>query len=199
MADISFDQVKKLRDQSGAGFNLCKDALTESKGDMDKAMEYIRKKGADKSAKRADRETSEGVLGVYIHGVDQKTSAIVELNCETDFVANNENFRDLAHKLAMQVAAMSPVYVSRDDVPKDVLKKEKEIISDSDDVKGKPKDILEKIVEGRLEKFYTDNCLMEQKYFLDEDLKIEDLVNEAIATIGEKIVVSRIYRMTVGG
>jgi elongation factor Ts len=199
MADADFKQVKELREKSGVGFNLCKEALEDSKGNMDKAMEYIRKKGADNFAKRSDKETSEGIIGVYVHGVDHKTAALVELNCETDFVAKNDDFRDLAHTIAMQVAAMSPKYVSREDVPADVLEKEKKIIKESDDVKGKPKDVLNKIMEGRIEKFYKENCLLDQFFFQDEDVTIQDLLNDAVAKIGEKIVVSRIYRMTVGG
>jgi elongation factor Ts len=176
MADADFKQVKELREKSGVGFNLCKEALEDSKGNMDKAMEYIRKKGADNFAKRSDKETSEGIIGVYVHGVDHKTAALVELNCETDFVAKNDDFRDLAHTIAMQVAAMSPKYVSREDVPADVLEKEKKIIKESDDVKGKPKDVLNKIMEGRIEKFYKENCLLDQFFFQDEDVTIQDLL-----------------------
>jgi elongation factor Ts len=199
MAKISFDLVKELRNNTGAGVNLCRDAIAESKGDMDKAIEYIRKKGADKFAKRSGKTASEGVLGVYIHGVDQKTVAIVELNCETDFVARSDDFRELAHDLAMQVAAMSPEYIDRDSVPSSVLSKEKKIIKESDELKGKPKNVIDKIVKGKLQRFYEEKCLMEQRFFKDDKVTITDLMNEAVAKIGEKIEISRIYRMVVGG
>ncbi len=196
---ISFDEVKKLRAQTGAGINLCKEALESSGGDMEKALDYIRKKGSLKAEKRADRETSQGVIGYYLHGVDHRVAALVELNCETDFVARNESFRELAHELAMQVAAMKPQYVDRNSVPAEVLEKEKQLFRESDELKGKPEEMMDKILTGKLEKFYSESCLMDQAYFKDESMKISDLVNGAIATIGEKIVVSRIYRMEVGG
>lgn len=196
---VDFEEVKKLRLQTGAGINLCKEALESSNGDVEKALMFIRKKGALKAEKRADRLTSQGVIGFYLHGVDNRVAALVELNCETDFVARNEEFRKLAHELAMQVAAMKPLYVDRDSVPAEVLSEEKQMLKDSDELKKKPKAIVDKILDGKLEKFYEENCLMEQRYFKDESLKIADLVNEAIAKIGEKINVSRIYRMEVGG
>lgn len=199
MAGVSFDDVKVLRESTGAGINLCKEALEKAKGDYEKAMDYVRQKGAAKAGKRAGRVASEGVIGVYLHGVDQKTASLVELNCETDFVARNKEFRDLAHELAMQVAAMCPKYVDKGSVPKAILEKEKKILKDSDDLKGKPDNIMEKILEGKLSKFYEENCLMEQKYFKDDSLRIEDLINEAVAKIGEKIVIGQIFRMTVGG
>jgi len=198
MAGIDFSEVKKLRANTGAGVGLCKEALEKSNGDIEKAMDYIRKKGAIKAEKRADRETAEGVIGIYHHGVDQRVAALVELNCETDFVARNEKFRELAHTLAMQVAAMNPQYVDRSSIPADVVEKEKQIYAASDELKGKPADILEKILEGKLEKFYEDTCLLDQTFFKDENLKVKDLINEAVAKIGEKIVVSHIYRMEVG-
>jgi len=198
MADVSFESVRELRESTGAGINLCKEALEKAGGDYEKAMDYVRKKGAMKAKKRAGREVSEGVIGVYLHGVDQKTASLVELNCETDFVARNEEFRALAHELAMQVAAMCPKYVSKESVPEDVVEKEKSIFKDSDELKGKPANIIEKILEGKMAKFYEENCLMEQKYFKDDSLRIKDLLNEAVAKIGEKIVVGQIFRMAVG-
>jgi len=195
---VDFEVVKNLRNQTGAGINLCKEALESSKGDTEKALDFIRKKGALKAEKRADRETSQGVIGVYHHGVDHRVAALVELKCETDFVARNEQFRVLAHELAMQVAAMKAEYVDRESVPSDVIEKEKQIYRESDELKGKPDNIIEKILEGKLQKFFEDHCLMDQRYFKDEALTMKDLVNEAIAKIGEKIVVSRIYRMEVG-
>ena len=187
-----------MREQTGVGFSLCKEALEKGDGDADKAMDYIRKKGADKAAKRVERSTSEGVIGVYHHGVDQREAAMVELNCETDFVAKNESFRELAHELAMQVAAMQPEYIDIESVPEDIVEKEKEIIRESDDLKGKPADVVDKIVEGKLRKFYADKCLLEQEYFKDSEKRVKDLLNEAVAKIGEKIMISRIYRMDVG-
>lgn len=199
MADIDFKTVRELREETSAGIGLCKEALEKSGGDKEKAMEYIRKKGAAKSEKRAGRTASEGVIGIYHHGVDQRVAALVELNCETDFVARNDDFRELAHELAMQVAAMKPLWVDRESVPEDVLEKEKEIMMESDELKDKPEEIRGKIAEGKLAKFYEENCLLEQKYFKDDLLTIQDLLDEAVAKIGEKIVVSRIYRMEVGG
>lgn len=198
MSTISLDEVMKLRKQTGAGINLCKEALEEGDGDFEKAITYIRKKGAAKAEKRSEREAAEGVIGVYHHGVDQRVAAMVELNCETDFVARNDEFRELAHELAMQVAAMKPLYVDRDSVPEEVIEKEKEIYRDSDELKGKPDDIIEKILDGKLEKFYSETCLLEQVYFKDEDKKVKDLLDETVAKIGEKIVVGQIYRMGVG-
>lgn len=198
MAGVSFDDVKGLRESTGAGINLCKEALEKANGDHEKAMDYVRKKGAAKAEKRAGRVASEGVIGIYLHGVDQKTASLVELNCETDFVARNEDFRDLAHELAMQVAAMCPKYVDKKSVPEDVIEKEKKILKESDELKGKPDNIIEKILEGKITKFYEENCLMEQKYFKDDSLRIKDLINESVAKIGEKIVVGRIFRMMVG-
>ncbi|MDD3662194.1 MAG: translation elongation factor Ts [Candidatus Dojkabacteria bacterium] len=195
---ITLEEIKQLRDETGAGFNLCKEALESAGGDHDKAMDFIRQKGAMKAEKRSGRETAEGVIGVYHHGVDQRVAAMVELNCETDFVARNETFRDLAHTLAMQVAAMKAEYVSREDVPEDVLEKEKEIIRGSDELKGKPDAIADKIVTGKLEKFYQETCLTEQPFFKDEKKTVQNLIDEAVAALGEKIIVSRIYRMEVG-
>jgi elongation factor Ts len=195
---MDFNEVKKLRAQTGAGINLCKEALESSKGDVSKALDYIRKKGALKAEKRAERETAQGVIGTYIHGVDQRVAALVEVNCETDFVALNEVFKKFAHELAMQVAAMKPEYVDRASVPADVIEKEKEIYRTSDKLKGKPENIIEKILDGKMEKFFEENCLLDQVYFKDESLKVRDLLNEAVAKIGEKIVISRIYRMEVG-
>lgn len=196
---MNFEIVKELRRQTGAGIGLCKEALEVSGENMEKAIEYIRKKGADKFAKRSAKSAMEGVIGVYVHGVDQKTAALVELNCETDFVARSDDFRQLAHDLAMQVAAMSPEYIDRDSVPSSVIKKEKEIIKGNDELKGKPKSIVDKIINGKLEKFYQEKCLMEQPYFKDDKILVKDLMNEAVAKIGEKIEVSNIYRITVGG
>lgn len=199
MAEIDFKTVRDLREETSAGIGLCKEALEKSRGDKEKAMEYIRKKGAAKSEKRSDRTTAEGVIGVYHHGVDERVAALVEINCETDFVARNEDFRKLAHELAMQVAAMKAQWVNRDSVPSEIVEKEKEIIMESDDLTDKTKEMKEKITQGKMMKFYEENCLLEQKYFKNEDLTIQDLLDEAVAKIGEKIIVSRIYRMEVGG
>lgn len=196
---VDFEEIKKLRSRTGAGVNLCKEALESSNGNIEKALEFIRKKGALKAEKRADRVTAQGVIGIYIHGVDQRVAALAEVNCETDFVARNEEFRRLAHELAMQVAAMKPEYIDRAAVPSEVVKNEKELYRTSDDLKGKPQNMIEKILEGKMEKFYEENCLLDQVYFKDESLKVKDLINDAVAKIGEKIVVSHIYRMAVGG
>ncbi|MEA3357349.1 MAG: elongation factor Ts [Patescibacteria group bacterium] len=198
VVNVSLDDVKKLRSITGVGIGLCREALGFSKGDFDEAVKYIRKKGAAKAVKRAGREALEGVLGVYIHGVDQKIAAVVELNCETDFVARNEDFKKLAHELAMQVAAMKAEYVDMESVPAEVIKAEKEIIMESDELKTKPENVRVNITKGKLQKFYKEHCLLEQDYFRAPSIQISDLINDTVAKIGEKIVVRRIYRMCVG-
>ncbi|QGP93224.1 Elongation factor Ts [Neomoorella glycerini] len=194
---ISAADVKELRNRTGAGMMDCKKALEESGGDMEQAIEYLRKKGLATAAKRAGKIASEGLVHAYIHG-GGRIGVLIEVNCETDFVAKTEAFQDLVHNLAMQVAASRPEYVAREDVPEEVLAKEKEILKAQALNEGKPEKVIDKIVAGRLEKFFQDNCLLEQPFIKDMDRTVQDLINEAVAKLGEKIVVRRFVRYEVG-
>lgn len=189
------DAVKSLRLRTSAGMVECKEALKESGGDIDKAVEILRKKGVAKAAKKATRATDQGVVESYIHA-GARIGVLVEVNCETDFVARNNDFRKLTKELAMQVAAANPQYVSREDIPAEVIEKEKEIARTQ--ITGKPANVVEKIVEGKLEKYYSEVCLIEQPYIKDPNLRIKDLVTQLIATIGENVRVRRFTRFEVG-
>ena len=197
MAVISSEVVKKLRDKTGAGMMDCKIALTESNGDMDLAIDFLRKKGAAVAAKRADRETNQGVVEAYIHA-GGRIGAMVELNCETDFVAKTPGFKQLAHDIAMQVAAMTPQYVSREQIPQAVIEKELEIYKVQAQNEGKPAQIAEKISQGRLEKFYQETVLIEQSFIKDSGKTIKDIIDEETAKVGEKITVRRFLRYHLG-
>jgi elongation factor Ts len=197
MAVISSEVVKKLRDKTGAGMMDCKNALTETKGDMELAIDYLRKKGAAVAAKRADRETNQGVVEAYIHA-GGRIGAMVELNCETDFVAKTPGFKQLAHDIAMQVAAMTPQYVSREQIPQAVIDKELEIYKIQAQNEGKPAQIAEKISQGRLEKFYQETVLIEQSFIKDSGKTIKDIIDEETAKVGEKITVRRFLRYHLG-
>ncbi len=175
----------------------CKKALQEADGDFDKAIEILRKKGAAKAAKKAGRATGEGIITSYVH-FNGRIGVLLELNCETDFVARTDEFKELAYNLAKQVAAMSPRWVSREDVPGEVIEKEKEIYREQLKNSGKPENVVEKIIEGKLEKFFQENCLLEQDYIFDDKKKVKDVITEAIGKIGENIRVSRFVRMEVG-
>lgn len=192
----TLEEIKKLRDACGAGISDCKKALEESKGDFDKAIEYLRKKGAASAAKRADRVANEGYIATYSHG--GRIAAMVEVNSETDFVAKNEDFKKFANEIAMQVAAAAPLFVSREEVPADVVAKEREIETEKAKAEGKPAEIAEKIVEGKLEKFYETIVLLEQPYIKDPAVKVQDLLNEKLAAIGEKIQIRRFCRFELG-
>jgi elongation factor Ts len=194
---ISAADVKELRNRTGAGMMDCKKALEESGGDMEQAIEYLRKKGLATAAKRAGKIASEGLVHAYIHG-GGRIGVLIEVNCETDFVAKTDAFKELVHNLAMQVAASRPEYVAREDVPEEVLAKEKEILRAQALNEGKPEKVIDKIVAGRLEKFFQDNCLLEQPFIKDMDRTVQDLINEAVAKLGEKIVVRRFVRYEVG-
>lgn len=183
--------VMKLREQTGAGVLEAKRALTESGGDLARAVEFLRKSGALKAAKKAERTTGEGVVHAYIHG-GGKVGVLVELLCETDFVARNPEFEALAHDLAMQIAATNPLYVRPEDVPTEVVAKEKEIYAE--EAAGKSASVVEKIVAGKLEKWYSDVCLMKQPFIKDEDMTIEELVQSKISKLGENIQVRRFVR-----
>lgn len=187
----------KLRETTGAGMMEAKKALVEAEGDMAKAVEILRKSGAAKMAKKADRVTAEGRVQTYMH-TNGKLGVLVEVLCETDFVARNEQFIELCGDLAMHIAASAPQYVSRDQVPADVVAKEREIIAESLANENKPADILAKIVDGRLNKFFEDACLMEQKFVKDDSLTITQLLEEKVRTIGENIRIGRFTRIALG-
>lgn len=188
--------IIKLRAQTGAGMMDIKQALTESGGDEQKAIEWLRKKGQKIAAKRADRAAGEGCIGSYVHS-NAKVSAQVKLQCETDFVARNSDFKDLAHNLAMQVVASSPVYLKPEDVPAEIIEKEKEIYSVELAKQGKTGEMAEKIMQGKLAKYYGEVCLLNQIYFKDETKTIQQLLDEATAKIGEKIEIGGFSRMQI--
>ena len=194
---ISTEQIKELREATGSGVLDCKKALQESDGDYEKAVEILRKQGLAQAAKRADREASEGVLELYSHG-DGRIGVMVEVNCETDFVARSDEFRDFAHEIALQIAAMSPLWVEEEQIPEQVIEKESEIARDRALQEGKPEHILDRIVEGRLGKFKDQTVLMRQAYIRDEELSIQDLLHEKIAAIGENIIIRRFSRWQLG-
>jgi elongation factor Ts len=194
---ISTEQIKELREATGSGILDCKKALQESDGDYEKAVEILRKQGLAQAAKRADREASEGILELYSHG-DGRIGVMVEVNCETDFVARSDEFRDFAHEIALQIAAMSPLWVEEEEIPEQVIEKESEIARDRALQEGKPEHIIDRIVEGRLGKFKDQTVLMRQAYIRDEDLTIQDLLHEKIAAIGENIIIRRFARWQLG-
>ena len=185
------------RDKTNAGMMDCKKALAENNGDMEKAVDFLRQKGLAIAAKRADRSTSEGTIETYIHS-GSKLGVMIELNCETDFVAKTEAFVAFAKDLAMQIAATNPVSICREDVPPEVLQREKDIYTQQAIDSGKPANIAEKIVAGKIDKYYAEVCLLEQKFIKNPDLSIQDKLNELIGTMGENISVKRYVRMQVG-
>ena len=195
--NITSQMVKELRDKTNAGMMDCKKALSETNGDMEKAVDFLRQKGLAVAAKRADRSTSEGTIETYIHS-GSKLGVMIEVGCETDFVAKTPAFITFAKDLAMQIAATNPVSISRDEVPPEVLQREKDIYTQQAIDSGKPANIAEKIVAGKIEKYYAEACLLEQKFIKDPDLTIQDKLNELIATMGENISVKRFVRMQVG-
>ncbi|WP_457621246.1 translation elongation factor Ts [Persephonella sp.] len=195
MADAKL--VKTLREMTGAGILECKKALEETGGNLEEAVELLRKRGIAKAAKKAGRETKEGIIHSYIHA-GGRVGVLLELNCETDFVARNEVFKELANEIALQIAAMKPQYVSREDIPREVIEKEGEIAREAAIAEGKPEHIAEKIAEGKLEKFFKEVCLLEQPYIKDDKKTIEDLIKEYIAKLGENIKVSRFCRYEIG-
>jgi elongation factor Ts len=196
--DISTAMVKDLREKTGAGVLDCKKALEHTNGDMDKALTYLREKGLAGASKKAARVTSQGVVASYIHPGDQ-LGVLVELQCETDFVARLEEFQALAHDLAMQVAAAKPEWVSSDEVPADIVERERTIYRAQAESEGKPPKAVDNIVEGRLKKYLAEFCLMDQPFIKNPDVAIKDLVNEKIAKTGENIRVARFVRFQLGG
>ncbi len=195
--EISAKMVKGLREKTGAGMMDCKKALQESNGDEQKAVVWLREKGLSKAQKRAARSASEGFIGSYVHA-NGKIGVLVELNCETDFVAKSDKFQELAKNLSMQVAAANPVCVRPEDLPQDAIEQEKEIYANQARADGKPEQVVEKIVEGRVKKYYKEVCLLEQPYIKDDSLAVKDLINELVAVLGEKVEVTRFVRMEVG-
>jgi len=197
MADITAALVKDLRERTGAGMMECKKALVASNGDMGEAEVWLRKQGIASASKKATRATKQGLIGSYIHAGGQ-LGVMVEVNCESDFVARTEDFKELVHDVAMHVAAADPKYLRREDVPGDVLDKEKEIARDRARNEGKPEKVLDRIVEGRLTKFYEEVCLLEQPFVKEATLTIEQLVKTKIAKLGENISIARFIRFKVG-
>jgi elongation factor Ts len=196
--DISTAMVKDLREKTGAGVLDCKKALEHTNGDMDKALTYLREKGLAGAAKKASRVTSQGVIASYVHPGDM-LGVLIELQCETDFVARLDEFQALAHDLAMQVAAAKPEWVTSDEVPADIIERERTIYRTQAESEGKPPKAVDNIVEGRLKKYFAEFCLMDQPFIKNPDLAIKDLVNEKIAKTGENIRIARFVRFQLGG
>ncbi len=194
---IDASMVKELRERTGAGMMDCKRALAEVNGDMEKAVEFLREKGLAAANKKAGRSTSEGVVEAYIHG-GGRIGVMVEINCETDFVAKNADFRALARDIAMQIAAQNPLFVSREEVPASVIEKEKEILRAQALNEGKPEKIVDKMVEGRIEKYFAEVCLLEQPFIREGDVTVKEYVQSKVATMGENISVRRFTRYQMG-
>ena len=194
---ITSQMVKELRDKTNAGMMDCKKALTETDGDMEKAVDLLRQKGLAVAAKRADRATSEGVIECYIHA-GGKIGVMVEVGCETDFVAKTDDFKAFARDIALHVAAINPLALTREEIPADMVDREKEIYVSQARESGKPDNIIEKIVTGKIEKFLAENCLMDQKFVKNPDLTVQDLLNELIAKMGENISIKRFVRFQIG-
>lgn len=194
---ITSEVVKKLRDKTGVGMMDCKKALEETGGDFEKAVEILRKKGIDVANKRSGRSASQGTVAAYIH-MGGKIGVLVEVNCESDFVAKSEDFNNFVKDVSMQIAAANPDWVTRDEVPQDVLDKEKEILKDQALKTGKPEKVIEKIVEGKLTKFYSERCLIDQPFVKDQDRTIKQLLDELMAKTGEKCLIRRFVRYQVG-
>jgi elongation factor Ts len=197
MAEITSKLVKELRDKTGVGMMDCKKALMETEGDMEKAIDLLRKKGLAAAAKRAGRETKEGVIGSYIHA-GGKIGVLVEVNCETDFVARTDEFQELVKDLALHITASAPLYLAPEDVPEDVIEREKEIYRSQALEEGRPEKIIDRIVEGKLKKFYEEACLLNQKFVKDPAKTVADRISETIAKLGENIKVRRFVRFQLG-
>jgi elongation factor Ts len=195
--NVPAQQVKKLREMTGAGFSDCRQALVHSTGDMDKAVEYLRKKGQAAAQKKAEREATDGLVSHYIHA-GGKIGVLLEINCETDFVARTDEFQKLCHDLAMHIAALDPRFIRREDVTPEILEREREIARDQARQTGKPEHVIEKIATGKMEKFYEENCFYEQHFIKDESVTVKEMIDQAIAKMGEKISVRRYVRMKVG-
>ncbi|MDO4952547.1 MAG: translation elongation factor Ts [Synergistaceae bacterium] len=197
MADITAKMVMELRERTQVGMMDCKKALLECEGDMQKAIDFLREKGIAKAAKKAERDAKEGRVFTYIHS-NAKLGVLLELDCETDFVANTEQFQTLGHELAMQIAAANPAYVSSEEVPAEIIDHEREVIKAQAREEKKPEAMLDKIADGRIAKYYEENCLLNQKSIRDSSVKINDMIIETIAKLGENIKVKRFARFTIG-
>jgi len=195
--EISAQLVKDLRERTGAPIMDCKEALQKVEGDLDKAIDRLREKGMKTSLKKATRSAKEGLIGSYVHP-GSKIGVLVEVNCETDFVARTDEFKELVKSIAMHIAAANPLYLTRDDVPQEVIDKEKEVYRNQALMSGKPEKVIDKIVPGKLEKFYSEVCLMEQSYVREPDLSIKELLDSRIGKIGENIVLRRFSRFQLG-
>ena len=195
--EVTADMVKTLRHQSGAGIMDCKNALKETKGDIEEAITYLRKKGMAKADKKGDRNTGDGSIGSYIHA-GGKIGVLVNLQCETDFVANTDDFKDLLKDIAMHIAAAKPRFISRDDVTQEVMDQEREIFAHQARESGKPDNIIDKIVDGKISKFYEENCLLDQTFIKDGDITIQELIKQKIAKLGENITVGNFTRFEIG-
>lgn len=196
--EIAADLVKELRVKTGAGIMDCKEALKASNGNFEKAVDFLREKGLSAATKKSSRATKDGLVTSYIH-MGGKVGVMIEVNCETDFVAKTENFKNLTRDLAMHVAAMNPLYVKPEDVPEATLQREKDIYRKQVIAEGKPEKIADKIVEGKLKKFYEEVCLIKQKFIKDTNMTVEDLIKASIAATGENILVKRFVRYQLGG
>jgi len=197
MSEITAQMVKELREKTGAGMMDCKKALAESGGDVEKAIKSLREQGVATAAKKASRETKEGIIYSYIHPGD-KLGVLVEINCETDFVARNDDFRTFAKNVAMQIAAADPRVISREELSQAVIEAEKEIYRNQARLEGKPEKVMDKIIEGKIEKFYSEACLLEQPYIKDNDRTVADIVTDIISRIGENIKIRRFIRFRLG-
>ena len=197
MSTIAASTVKELREMSGAGMMDCKKALTEASGDLEKAIDILRKTGMAKARKKSGRSAKEGIILPYIHP-GAKLGVLLEINCETDFVANTDDFKNLSKDIAMHIAASAPMSVSREEIPQETLEREKEIYADQARQSGKPENIIEKMTEGRLNKFYRENVLLEQTFVKDPDKTVADLITETVAKLGENILISRFSRFQLG-
>ncbi|MDH3942701.1 MAG: translation elongation factor Ts [Anaerolineae bacterium] len=194
---INTEQIKELREATGAGILDCREALENAGGEYEKAVDYLREKGLAKAAKRGSREASDGVVELYSHG-EGRVGVMVEVNCETDFVGRSEPFRKLAHEIALQIAAAAPLWVQAEDVPEEAIEREREIAKNRAKEEGKPDNIIDKIVEGRIDKYLDEVCLLRQAYIRDESKKIQDLLHENITSIGENVVIRRFARWELG-
>ncbi len=194
---VSTELIKELRERTGVGIMDCKKALIECNGDIEKAIEYLRKKGIATAQKRGARETKEGQIHAYIHP-GGKIGVLVEVNCETDFTARTEDFKNFVKDIAMQIAAQNPIAVKREDIPPEVVEKEKEIYASQAREEGKPEKVIERIVEGKLKRFFSEACLLEQPFIKNPDITVQDLLNELIAKTGENIVIRRFVRYQLG-
>ena len=194
---IDAKKVKDLRDKTGAGMMDCKKALVESSGDMNKAVDFLRKSGITKAEKKSARAANEGLIYSYIHH-GNRLGVLLDIGCETDFVAKTEDFKELAHNISMQIAATNPITLKREEVDPAIVSREKEIYSEQAASTGKPEEVIKKIVEGKLNKYYQENCLLEQAFIKDSDKNIHDLISEVIATLGENISVNRFTRFAIG-